>query len=471
MATRRWLAPLGVIAALALILAWWRPWQAPAAPIAPTPRPPTATRAPERIALPTVRPQPSGPPPVSATGTPVVASPTMRAASPAVPIAAGGTLFYLGTIDGRSGVATGNADGSGQRLVAPGLFISMAVSPNGTRIAVVSPIVGGGGAHQLAILDADGRALARYPFGRGTHGALDWSPSGRYLLTALPVGEHSPQWEIRVFGDDGALLITPPAPSITFPYGWVPGDRIAFLTNTDPDRPNEYTLWTSNAAGGDVQAAYEGSFIPIGWRWDGRLIYALASDRPGDPNAILNRLIAIELPWGSVRFLASAENLAASALGVPNAPRAYGFDFAVPSPDGTQFALGIAQNMGVGTPRPRSTAVIFMRIDSQITGVAPLPPGDMRGPSDWSPDGSHFALVVSGEREGDGLLLALDTTGNRRAAFFVERAYLGNFPSVAWSRDGQQLAYTDARGLSIATPGAGGEALLIPGGDRPAWRP
>jgi hypothetical protein len=177
----------------------------------------------------------------------------------------------------------------------------------------------------------------------------------------------------------------------------------------------------------------------------------------------------------NVRHVADADYLAAGALGVPNIPGSYRFDFVVPSPDGTQFAVGIAPLSDIGTPRPnderRATAIIFMRFDGRITGVAPIPPGDMRGPSDWSPDGSRFAMVVSGEREGDGFLLVFSTTGSPLATYLIERAYLGNFPWIAWSPNSQRLAYTGVRGLSIATFDAAGRNQLIPGADEPAWRP
>jgi hypothetical protein len=487
-ANQRWLVPLGIVAVLVLALAWWRPWQVdtPKTPrpvaLVPT-RTPTAARATVLVPFATARPQPSAPPPSArlatpAVSTPVAATPQPRAATPTANIVTAGTLYFLGSVDGRNGVVAANADGSGQRLLVPGIFGTLAVAPNGASFAVIGPIADVGGAYQLAVLTAGGRALARYPFGHGTQGALTWSPSGQYLLGSFLSTDNgqSSHLETWVYGDDGAQQIAPPDATITFPYGWTPDDRIAFLAGENPARPRERTLWTTDATGGDARIVYRGPFIPIDWNQDGTLLYALAYTRPDDQDAALDRLIEIELPFGIVRDLAGADTLAAGALGVPNLPGTYRFDLALPSPDGRLFAIGVARQFGPGTPAPRAgirvAAIIFMRTDGLITGTVKLPPGETRGAVSWSPDSSRFALLVPGVREGDGQILALDTTGKELAAFTIERTSAGLIlPQIAWSRDGEWLAYTGNTGLSIAAATPDANVLVVPGGTQPVWRP
>ncbi|MFN8517360.1 MAG: hypothetical protein U0841_33295, partial [Chloroflexia bacterium] len=255
-ANRRWLAPLGIVAVLAL--AWWHPWQAdtPKTPrpvaLIPT-RTPTAAPATVLVALPTVRPQPSAPPssapvPTPVANTPSAATPQPRAATPAANVAAAGTLFYLGFVNGHGGVVGSNADGSNQRLLVPMIVGTLVVSPDGTRFATVGPIPDGDGAYQLTIFSAEGKPQARYPYGRGTRGALTWSPDGRYLLGSFLTADGDqgpPHWETWVFGDAGAWQVAPPDPAVTFPFGWAPDDRITFLAGGDPARPSERILWTT----------------------------------------------------------------------------------------------------------------------------------------------------------------------------------------------------------------------------------
>lgn len=490
-ANRRWLAPLGIVAVLALALAWWHPWQAdtPKTPrpvaLIPT-RTPTVAPATVLVAVPTIRPLPSAPPSSAPLPTPVAnapraATPQPRAATPATPaanVAAGGTLFYLGFVNGHGGVVASNADGSNQRLLVPMLVGTLIVSPDATRLATVGPIQGGDGAYQLTIFSADGKLQARYPYGRGTRGALTWSPDGRYLLGSFLSTENgeAAHWETWVYGDDDAWPVAPPAPDITFPFSWTPDNRIAFLGSEDPARPRRRTLWTTNVVGEDVQTIFAGPLIPLGWNREGTLLYALAYSTPDDQDAALNVLVAIELPSGNVRTVAGASGLAAGALGVPNLAGTYRFDFAIPSPDGGRFAIGLAKLAGPGTPTSpagsRATSIIFLRLDGLITGTATLPPGGVRGPNAWSADGSRFALLVSGEREGDGQILALDTTGHRLAAFTIERTSTGLIPpQLAWSGNGQWLAYTGNSGLVAATIPADSGTLIDPGGTQPAWRP
>lgn len=479
----RTIALLFLAASLALTLGWWRPWRSASPAPSPTPArlvgaataTPAVTATPASIALPTVPAQRSTPPLTTAPATPMLATP----ATPAPGVAPQeGTLYFLGFVDGRAGVVASDASGAQQRLLVPGLYTSLAVSPDSERLAVVGPIPDGGVDHQLAIFTEDGRALARYPFGRGTNSPLSWSPSGRYLLGSVVLNvtpATSPVWEVRVFADEGYWRVSLPAIANTFTFGWSPDDRLTFISSDPSSQATSPTLWTTDASGGDRRRLYSGTFAPLAWNRDGSLFYALAPTISGNPNAALNQLIAIEYPYGFTRTIAQADALAAAELGVPNVANTYRFDLAQPSPDGTLFALGIARGAGLGTPIPRdesrTQAIIFMHVDSRVVGLAFLPPGDSRGPTSWSADSSHFALLVSDGTTGDGLILGFATAGRQTLALPVERAYVGLIPQLFWSPNGRRLAYTALGGLWLATGEGGDNTLIARGGTAPVWRP
>lgn len=470
---RRPVALAALAAALVFALAWWRPWRAPAPAPRLVPRPtvaasaaPTITRAPQRIALPTARPP--GATPVAVATPPLAATPVGGSAA--------SVLYYLGLSEGFTGIVAVNADGTGRRLIAPGIYDTLAVSPDGSRFAAVGSLPDGS-ERQLAIFAADGRALARYPLGRNAGGPPSWSPSGKYLLTSfVPVAPAASRWETWVYGDGGARQIAPPANADDpIPYGWTRDDRLAYLIGEDRAQVHSRTLLTTDATGGDPQRHYEGSFVALGWSGDGADFYALNYDSLGTPDAALTQLIAIELPWGTVRRLAGADELAARALGAPNVPDSYRFAFAQLAPDGTILALGLDRRSRAATPDPRAPqgaeAIVFLRTYGQIAGVATLPPGARRGPGAWSADGSRFALLVEGERGGDGLLLAFEVSGARLAAFDIARVYVGILPQLALSPDGRYLSYANASGITVAALDPPRSTPIAPGGTAPVWHP
>lgn len=469
------------------LLAWRQPWRALTTTAIPHPTPmlPTATSTPERIALPTARPGPSATPigtsTPAATGTVVAAATPSRAATPTTsPTAIGaaaGTLLYLGTVGGQRGIVALNGESS-PRILVPGSFDTLAVAPDGSQLAVTGAVPDGGGANQLTIYASNGRVLARHPIGRRINGTPTWSPGSTHLLCSVLSAESSLielRWETWVFSDDGARLIVPPSPTNYINYGWTPDGHLAFITGTDPNRPRMQTLWAIDVTGDNHQRVYEWAFSALGWNQDGTIFYALTYDDPDDHSAALAQIVAIERATGFVRPLIHADVIATRALGMPNTPGTYRFDFVHPSPDGTHFALGIARAYRPGTPTPRNnfraTEVVFLQLANQITGIAHLPPGDQRGPGAWSPDGSRFALVISGVQEGEGLLHVLNAVGAHLGDLQIDRAYSGRLPQLVWSRDSQWLGFSASRGLTITAFDPPRGAFLGPGGIDPAWRP
>jgi hypothetical protein len=469
----RWLAPLAAVVTLALALAWWQPWRtlnAPSQPAPPqatlTPPPPAITRAPERIALPTERPRPGTSP------TPPSAAPSATPAATAVAApTSGGTLLYIGTVDGQSGIVAANADGSAPRLLVPGPYDQLALSPDGARFAVAGSILYGGGAQQVAIFAADGRPLARHNFGIGTSHPIAWSPSGRYLLhTFLGAGGA----QTRVLGGPEVREITPPATNASFPYGWTPDDRIIYFSHENSSQSRPLSLWTIDATGGDPQKHLAGNFVPIGPNDTGTAFYALTPADGPDPNAPLTQLIEIDMDSGSVNPIASADQLAADLLGIPFGTARYRFNFATLSPDGTHFALGLARSAELGTPVPRAGAnvehIVFMRTSGRITGAVQVAAIDGYGTAAWSPDGSRLARFTYINRATDGQLQIFDTVGNQ-TTFTIERPPATNPPHIAWSPDADRLIYSTSRGLMLIAFDPHRNQLIVPGGTAPAWQP
>jgi hypothetical protein len=465
----RWTAPLAAVAALALLLAWWQPWRTPDQPAPPrpttTPLPPVATRAPERIALPSERPQPPASP---------AAPPTTPATPAATPSAAGQgdhTLVYLGTTGGRSGIIAANADGSAPRLLVPGLYDQLAASPDGTRLAATGVIPDGGGSQQLAIFDAAGRPLARHTLGRGTSHPLAWSPSGKYLLHTILVGGNA---ETRVFTDTEARQITPPSLNASFPYAWIPGDRIVYFVHQNSSQSRPLALWTIDVAGGDPREHITSNFVPVGPNGDGTLFYALSPGDAADQSSPMTQLVAIDLRSGGTTPVIAASDLVATTPGLPSPAGTYNIGFANLAPDASTLAVGLFRSADPGAPIPPAEArtgyLVLMQPSGRVTGVAQLPPDGYLGPSAWSPDGSRLALYTLRDQSSAGQLHIFDPAGNR-AQFTADRAPAGRFPQFAWSPDGTRLIATSAQGLVLIALDPPRAHLIAPGGTSPAWLP
>ena len=86
--------------------------------------------------------------------------------------ASAGHIFDLGVI---------HADGSGRRVVNPGIYIEYpAWSPDGRRIAFMSP--GGGSAYDIYVMNADGTDIRNLTSSADIEGWPAWSPDGRQIV-------------------------------------------------------------------------------------------------------------------------------------------------------------------------------------------------------------------------------------------------------------------------------------------------
>jgi serine/threonine protein kinase/WD40 repeat protein len=138
--------------------------------------------------------------------------PTARALAPRF---AGTSLFYLsasGTGDGLWRVDDGPASevskgGDG------GLFEPSAVSPDGSRVAIV---VRREGKRQLVIVSADGRSSRTLApsleiQGAAAQGTVDWSPDGAWIVTGGRDADGPALFKIAVDGSDEVRLVNGPA--------------------------------------------------------------------------------------------------------------------------------------------------------------------------------------------------------------------------------------------------------------------
>jgi WD40 repeat protein len=465
--TRR-LLPLSLAVILAVVLAWQRPWQARPAvtprpvSLAPTPAPPTPTTVPDRVV-----------PPPAAAATAARATPATPAAAPIAELAGAGSLLYLGFVEGHPGIVSVNADGSDRRLLVPGMYDTLAWSPDGSRFAAAGPLPGSGVTYQIAIFAADGRPLARFPFNNNPPRPLSWSPSGRFLLTSSLGGTGTTGFETWVLGEDGARQIPTPPRASGVPLGWTPDERIAFLVTGGTVPPGTAGLLTADARGWDWRNIYQGRFVPLGWDATGTKFTFLASSHINASEGPLDVLSTIDTVThvGSTR--ASASDLAADVLGETGG--SFAFTSGIGAPDGKHFAVTLVRNSAPATPKagePLSQpALVFLSLDDPASGAERLQnPGEL-WPYAWSPDSKRLAHLVYSENNL-GELRILDTTAALVVTYPISRHYGAGPIAVDWSPDSRWIAYNDDSGITIAaTTGSTHRYLLAPAGIAPAWRP
>lgn len=454
---------------IAALLAWWRPWSVAGEIPVPTMIPATATRAPERIALPT--PPPTVAPPRTPTlGTPAPANP----ATPAGGLAGvRDRLLYLGYVGGRLGVVVSRADGAGARLLTEGDYTQLVAAHNGDHFATAGPLPGEPAHYQVALFAGNGQPLIRQSFASRFPPVLSWSPSGHYLLASITPEIGSARAEHWVFDPSRSWQVRSPAQVPGLVYGWSPGNRLTFLLDSG-GRFEGSSLWTTDATGGDARQLHTGLFTPVGWSRDGTRFYFLNSAQSGALVNAATELQAVEVASGIVSRVASADDLARvlSPTVAPAPP--YSFSYAAISPDGSHLALALTPGVAVGTPLPRGSqrehTILFMRPDGRITGVAPGPLSGELGPHAWTRDGAHFALFGV-ERQAARNRLHLFSPDGRVTSLPAEPSIMDIPPQAIWSPDGSTIVYTSARGLVVIAPDPLRSTLLIPGGIAPAWQP
>lgn len=467
---RRFLGAALLAPALPLLAACgWFEKSRPQPPATPTPLPPptvTPTPAPVRL---------DSPAPIAMASRSAATSRATPTANPA--LRGGGQLLYTGALGGARGIVLADLAADARRLLVPGGYESLAWSPDGTRFAALGIATPEVPTQQVALFNADGRALARYavPNTLLVTNTLRWSPDGRHLLYQF-FDQASAAVATWIVAEDGQRRL-PLDPEATV-WRWLPNGRLAYTrasSRTDPPSVEApLAIWSVDPAGNEPRREASGPFYPFDLSPDGTIIYAVGGFRtivtPGPPVGSATTIVALDLVRGSSRtvFDAAAASAGATAW-VRNA--------AVAPDTGSlavvrgrlpvaaqQNTLGITNDLLLLDPAGAT-------FSGDLSWQGELGRGGVR----WSPHGLRLAYHTVGAGAGGGgeELRVVDLTGGPRAAFPIRAADPRLGLLVAWSGDDRLLAYVDSgsTGLMIAEPGTDRAYSFAADGNFPAWRP
>lgn len=372
---------------------------------------PALTGSPERIALP--------------PGSPTGRATTPTTTRPATPAGrrADGSLLHIGTLDGRAGIVTTDADGRGRRVLVAGEYDAIAWDPHGYRYAATGPLLAGRSS-RVAIFGADGAPLDRYPFD-GTAGQLLWSPDSSRLAVAMtPVSPVQPgpteTWQLATWGE--LRRATVPVAGAVAPVAWTPAGVLIVTTHDDISRLR--TLRTVSAAGTHAVREVAGDLLPLGLSPDGETLYALEA----------------------------APTLA---------------------PDGAHLAVVIerAPSAAPACPPTQPTrTLVLLWPDGTIMGTFRLPDGTWPSRLAWSPNGTLLAFFA-GVGAANPRFIVVGTGGTQWAnAAHSLPALLGD-QLASWSPDSRRLAYVGRNGITVIGLNGNHTYQFTPVGDAPCWRP
>lgn len=473
---RRLLVLAALLAVAVLAVGWWRPWRVSGQPPGPTPRPtlvsslPTSTAGaiPDRLIEPTASPTVAALLPAATPATPP------PAATPA-PGDAGG-LIYLGRFNGRPGIVAANGDGSGRRLIAPGVYLALAWSPDGARFAAL----GGIDHEQIAIFDGAGRPLARHALRPGTDCELRWSPDSRFVVCVPLYPFQGRERTSILIADEAGVreVLVPPVVRTSF-LGWPRPGVLGLLALPEEWPYAAAEVWQIDLASGDVRRLIQGDFWPLGWSADGRALLALGGRQPrggtvqsGEP--VFTELIAVDTANGERRTLERAHQLALTLPGPLPAGR-YWFSNGTLSPTGGQIALWLSGEPtsdspgAVNSASQPTLAMIVLRDTGEIATISAVKRNVASvSRAGWSPDGLKLALPGYDRQNGARSLEIVTVIAGGTLNYRMS----GNDDVfIAWSTDGRRFAFVTLQGLAVASVGDPGTSLIDPEGRAPAWRP
>jgi hypothetical protein len=449
-------------------------------PVPTTPAPPTPTPTPRPTPTPPVAPVPVALP-TATTGVPPTAASRSTPFSASDPRGAG-ALIYAGKLNGRAGIVAVRA-GGGSQLLTEGSYTQLAWAPDGSRFAAVGPLPGEAGNKQVALFAFNGRPLARYPVRGDVDRGLLWSPDSQYLLCIiapengpLGTGRRFAPW---VFGDDAARELSAPGEGVGF-RRWISRSRVLCSVRADGTLADPLAgttpvaLLTIDAVSGETRRVTQGAFLPIGLSPAETTLYALADPALidlGAPNVHTEAtsLVAIDLPTGSRRILASIANLVAAAP----ADRQYWLSWGSITPNGARIALVLSSAIPSGVP---GTAALvsgtFVIVNSAGGSSQLLPDTSLGFWSSWSPDSTKLASFRVGAPNGENELRILDAVRGDTLTYPLDAAYTATLGDLAWSNDSRWLAYRGPRGLEIVATGGTRQSFPVAeDGIAPAWRP
>lgn len=436
-------------------------------PVRPTPTPaPPPTPTPAATATPATVRLPPGP-------TTASVPPSRIAASPAAAVQAlrgAGELVYAGWLDGERGLILARADGSERRLLVKGTYTGPVWNSDGTRLAAIGLPTAQVPLAQIALFNAAGQPVARYPIPEPLQSRppLLWSPDGRAVLCYLYMqgGSNNAVWVADFYGVHPLEII---------PWGWTPTNRLAYVRggngSSAADAFPTTEIFTIAIAGIDVRREAGGAFTPFGWAADSPTLFVGSEMRQvGDTWYGPTSLLAIYTPSPNTRLIARSDDL------IPGMQPSV-FDAVTSAPFGSLLAAQVRTipDDSVGTPVAASgivRAIALLDTTGRVHATDIFPPGNYVAWSEWTPVGPRFAYVRI-DRVGITQELAiLDPNGPVRRYPLEGTSVTGGFAQGAWSPDGRWIAYLDQGGLWIAAAtGVEQKYLLAPDGTEPTWKP
>jgi dipeptidyl aminopeptidase/acylaminoacyl peptidase len=313
---------------------------------------------------------------------------------------------------------------------------SPAWSPDGRRLAV---LIGNRSQHDIAIMNADGSGLRRYPTSlhlKDWEGAMPWSPDGRFLLfratdrpevSSNPYDEHQLALLDIVSGKTRVLATISPG---IFGGFWWRTDGKAIRARRSSLRPEQ------RAETGPLISSWVASLVEIDLDGKERLLRDVSAEfrEPtriafvGDHAVVL----AVKLGRETERLLVPLDGGSARRLRRLPEP---GGDPRLPGPLGTP----IAKNRLLVQSRPEVPVVSILSTAGDSTSSVNLPTGTLA----WRahPNGEHIVAIVgaAGQTVHRIFLVPL---GRGTPQFVGEIPRASGPASLALSPDGKLLAYT-----------------------------
>ncbi len=236
-------------------------------------------------------------PPLSPVLTP--AAPTLvSATSPSIGVKLSGRIFFTraGGKYGDETIFSANADGSQERqLSKAGLLCCPRLSPDGTRLTVMTESQPASGPITGGTMATDGSDFVRFPFTEGTLNLVPqaWSPDGtRIAFEGWDDADPSRNgvYTARYPGGDDVVRVSSVSKVHDIPADYSPdGKRIVFFREADAaPRDVGGSLWIVNSDGNNARQIETGETVPNWWaRWspDGSKIL-FASARTKTPGAL-----------------------------------------------------------------------------------------------------------------------------------------------------------------------------------------
>jgi Tol biopolymer transport system component len=331
------------------------------------------------------------------------------------------------------------------RDLLPGVQTNSPVwSPDGRRLAV---LIGNASRYDIAIMNADGTGLRRYPVSlhlkgwggdlHGRGGAMPWSPDGRFLYFRATdrreVGS-SPYDEDRlalfdsVSGETRVLATI--SPGIFGGFAWR-ADGKAIRARRSPLSPPKQQAETL-----PLSSSWLSSIVEIDLDGRERLLRDISGDfREPTRIALVGDdavVVAVKLGQETERLIVPFNGGSPRRLG--RLPEANG-DSRLPGPLGTP----IAKNRLLVQSRPEVPVVSILSTSDASTSTVNLPTGTLA----WRahPDGEHIiAIVGTADRSAHRIFLVPLGRGAPQLVGEIPRA--SRPASVAPSPDGKLLAYT-----------------------------